>query len=478
MKKLIKLGIGIAVIALIALFAFIGIRAAQQREVEQNGVPRKGIDVDTEAVHRETITTKVSAKGTVALIDQTIVYAQTSAKLTEVNVRVGDVVKAGQVLARYDDETLETLAENMKDAALSLETAQINMRSTGLPASETERLQAEQSVRSSEKSISDLNAQLAQTDISLEQARRNLEKAKETHERNETLYAQGVLSKNDLDASADSVTKLEDQIKTTESQRATQALAITSASSNLTLAEKQYDAVVNKTGDAKVQNQLALQRIQVEQAQRQIDKIQKQIDEFVAEETAPIDGVVLAVSMAQGETAQAGRALFTIADTSNQNLVVTVYIPENEAKEVALNQKAELTGGALGSNVYEGFISKIYPIAEKRQIASSTETAITVDITATGTDVPLKAGYTLDTNVITDVAENVVVVPLMSVLTDSDGTSYVYVMTPSYTAARRTVVLKSYASLYVEAEGVEEGELVIVNPPTGIEDGTAVRPSY
>ena len=477
MKKAAKIGIGIAVLAVVGVFAFLGIRAAQNAQAV-GGVPRKGIEVETEAVRRDTIVTKVSGKGTVSLIDQTIVYAQSTAQISELAVKVGDAVTSGQGLVRYDADALENLEENMKDAQLSLRTAQINLKTAGLPASETERLQSEQSVRSSEKSIADLEASLEQTDINLEQLRRSLDKARDTHGKNETLFAQGVVTKNDVETSLDAITKLTDQIRTAESQRQTQAQSISAAQANLTLAEKQYEAVVNKTGDAKVRNQLELQRIQVEQAQRQIDKIQKQIDEFVTEETSPVAGVVLAVNMAQGETAQEGRALVTIADTSNQNLVITVYIPEGDAQAIALNQSVEITGGALGSQRYDGYISKIYPIAEKRPIGTSTETAITVEITASGADVPLKAGYTVDTNITTHIAADVVVVPLMSVLTESGGNSYVYIVTEDYTAERREVVLRSYANLFVEAEGVSEGEMVIINPPSALTPGAAVRPSY
>jgi len=478
MKKAGKIAIGIAVVSVVGLFAFFGIRASQQQAQTGGGAPRRGIDVDAAAIGRDSIVTKVSAKGTVSLIDQTAVYAQSTARVSTLAVQVGDTVSAGQVLVRYHTDVLENLEENMKDAQLSLRSAQINLRNAGLPASETELLQSEQAVRSSEKSIADLEAALEQTDINLSQLYRNLDTAHDTHGKNETLFAQGVITQSDLNTSQDAVTRLEDQIRTAESQRQTQVQAIASAQAGLTLAEKQYDAVANRTGDPKVQNQLDLQRIQVEQAQRQIDKIQKQIDEFVTEETSPIDGVVLAVHTAQGETAQEGRALLTIADTSSQNLVITVYIPEGEAQEITPGLNAEITGGALGSQVYNGVISKIYPLAEKRPIGSSTETAITIEITVTDADVPLKAGYTVDTTVTTHIAFDTLVVPLMAVLTEGSGANYVYIMTEDFIAERRDVTLGRYASLFVEAAGVYEGEMVIVNPPPDIAPGAAVRPMY
>ena len=478
MKKSVKIGIGVALVAVAGVFAFVGIRAAQRRNDELGNIPRTGIAVEAEAAHRETIVTKVSAKGTASLIDQSIIYAQSTAKVSAVTVKVGDTVTAGQILARYDEETLETLAESLGDASLSLRSAQINLRNAGLPASETELLQAEQSIRSAEKTISDLEAQIEQTDISLDQVRRNLERTTETHAKNMLLFDQGLLSQSDLDASADAVTKLQDQIDTSESQRQTQVQALLNAKENLALTQKQYNAVADKTGDPKVQSQIDLQHVQIDQAQRQIDKIQKDIDKFVAVETSPIDGVVLSVAIQEGETAQAGRVLFTIADIRNQNLVLTVYIPESDAAGIALGQTTEITGGALGSDIYEGVVSKIYPVAEMRPIGSSQETAITIEVSSDDAQMPMKAGYTVDTNVITNVAENVVVVPLMSVITEGGGQSYVYIMTADYIAERRDVVLKSYANLYVEVEGVDEGEMVIVNPSGEVQPGVTVRPAY
>jgi len=478
MKKALKIGIGVVFVIVLVLFALIGLRTARRRNEAAGNVPRAGVLVDAEASHRETIVTKVSAKGTVSLVEQTVVYAQSSAKIDEITVKVGDIVTVGQDLVRYDTAALENLEESMKDAKLSYQIAEINLRNLELPASETERLQAEQSVKSSEKAISDLAAQLEQTDISLDQVNRNLVKTIETHAKNEQLFAQGAISQNDYDASADAVTKLEEQRRTTESQRATQVQAIANAESSLSLSRKQYSAVVNKSGDPKLQNQIDLQLIQLEQAQRQIDKLQKQIDEYVSIEHSPGDGVVLSVTATAGEMASQGRALLTIADTSTANLVITVYIPEGDAHAIEEGAAVEITGGALGAAEYTGTIFKIYPLAEMKPIGTSQETAITVEIAADDMSIPLRAGYTVETNIITHVAADVVVVPLMSVITESNGQSYVYIMKPDYTAERRNVVLKTYANLYVEAEGVAEGETVIVNPSAAVQPGVTVRPSY
>ena len=478
MTKKVKIGIGVAAAAVLVLFLVVGIIAAQSQNAAAGNIPRSGVVVEIEEAHRETIVTKVSAKGTASLINQTVVYAEASGQIGEVTVKVGDAVTAGQVLATYAEESLQDLGDSLRNAELTLQSAQINLSNASLPSSETEILQSEQSVRSAEKTITDLEAQIEQTDISLDQLRRNLERTQSTHNKNQTLYDQGLISLNDLEASEDAVTKLQDQIDTTTSQRQTQAQSLTNAKDSLSVAQKQHTTVVNRTSDAKVQNQIELQQVQVEQAQQQVDKLRKDYDDLSGAVLSPINGVVLAVSVTEGEVAQEGRAIFTIADTTNKNLVLTVYIPEGEAKEIALGQKTEITGGALGSTVYEGELSKVYPVAEMRPIGASQETAITVEVSCTDETMPMKAGYTVDTKIITNTAADVVVVPLMSVVTSSDDESYVFVVLDDYTVEKRDVAMKNYANLYVEVEGINEGEKVVVNPPNDLEAGTAVRPAY
>ena len=455
----------------------------------RDGLPQNAIWADIQTAHTETIVSSISANGTVELSDRVTVYPATQAKLVTVPIAVGDTVTAGQIIATYDPKGLDNLKDQLRDAQLVLESARLGLKSAELglqnvtlPPSEAEMLQVEASVKQSEKTITDISGQVDQSDINIDQLERSLTKAETQYDKIKILYQSGVSTKSELDSAYDAIVKLQDQIKTAKSQRDGLYRNLAAAEDSLDLSRKQYNALINRAEDAKVQIQSGIQQVQtdvqavqIQQAQRNIDKIQKQINEYTLEERAPVSGTVLTLGYGAGETASAAKALCAIADISRDNLKITVYIPENDAAHIALGQPVEIKGGALGDTVYQGKVAKIFPLAEKKQIGSSTETAITVEVGFADAAEGIKAGYTVETVIIMGIRENAVVIPLMSTLLESDGTNYVYVVRDDSTVEKRTVKLLAYSDLNVEAEGIAVGERVVNNPDTAIREGSYVR---
>lgn len=483
MTKKSKIIIIIAVAGVIVLFAGIGIARAMAR-TKTSGIPKNAPSVQVEAAKIETIITKVNASGKVELVDDAKVFAATSAKVSKVFVKVGDVVKQGDTLLTYDPETLDALKTNLADAELSVSLAELNLKSAKAPSSATELLQAETQVKTAEKTVSDVNAQIEQADINYAQLLRNLNTAEENYRKTKVLFDQGIQSKSELDNAENAVTSLNDQIKTAESQKSTLVNSLVTAQSSLELMKKQYQTALNKTSDSTVKNNIEQQQIALEQAISRVNTIKKDIADFKEQEIAPVSGTVLLINATDGQLMGEGTQIAQIADISVKNMVIVDYVPENDTRNLALNQEVEISGGALGKTaIYKGHVSKIFPVAEMRQLGSSTspESAITVEITPDTQDIPIKVGYSVDTDIITKVSEDVVVVPLMSLVSESGGVNYVYVVNDQNTVEKRFVELLTYSNLYVEATNVAAGEKVIKNPTANsavkITEGIIVKAS-
>ncbi len=475
MKKQYKILIAVAVIAIIAAFIFVAVK--NEKAKEATGIPKYAISVQTEKAHKQDITTKVTAKGDVSLSDKVTIYAENQGKIDTVAVKEGDFVKLGQVLATYDVKSIETLQNQLSETRLSLKSAQLSLQAIKLPASDTEIMQAKASVTQAESGLQTATASLEQTNISIEQLTRNIADAKATFDNNTALFQQGAISKSELDRSKESYDALNDKLKATEAQKRSTADSITSSKNSIEIAKSQLAIIQNRQSDPKVKNQIAQQEVQIDQINLKITEIQKQINEFKTQQVATKEGTVTTVNVQAGGVVALGSPLFEIADINN--LVIKVNISEYDAASVAIGQQTEIKGDSLGGKTYDGVVSKIDPVAEKKQTSSNLETFLTVEIkvnASTGLYDILKAGYTVEASIITNHLKDVVVVPIMATVSEKDGTQSVFIVKNDYKVEKRPVKILAYSDLYVQVDNVNLDEEVIVNPTPQIKEGIFVRP--
>jgi multidrug resistance efflux pump len=106
--------------------------------------------------------------------------------------------------------------------------------------------------------------------------------------------------------------------------------------------------------------QLDAARAQVDAAQAAVDALKVQINKLVL--VAPADGVLLARAVEQGEVAQAGAEVLTMARLDD--LTLTVYVPEDRYGAIKLNQPAQVTVDSF-PNVH--FSAKVDRIADQAE---------------------------------------------------------------------------------------------------------------
>ncbi len=428
---------------------------------------------ETDFVRRDNIITKVDAKGTVEFKDNTFVYPHETKKINKVNVKIGDDVNKGDILAEYDSENLNNLKHQLSEAKINLDNAKISLKSAKLPATSSELSQIETQMLQSDKNVSDLKSSIKQFDITIEQLNRDIENANTQYENNKLLYENGGVSKNDLDNSNEALKKLEDQLSTINTQRQTALESINTAQKNSELIKVQYDALKNKLSDSKIKNQIEQLQLQVDQINLQINDINKKINEFELKEIAPVSGKIISVNAIEGDIATESKYVFEIADTSLDNLIVKINVPENNTGDIELNQNVELET-ENSKLISMGKIVKIYPVAEKKQVNTTSETVLTIEVQITDAKSDFKKGYSIDSNIITSQHENVLVIPLVATISEDDK-DYVYTIDENSIVHKKNINIKSYSDMYVEIDGLSEGEKVILNPTGQIQDGVKVR---
>ncbi|MBC8310546.1 MAG: efflux RND transporter periplasmic adaptor subunit [Phycisphaerales bacterium] len=173
--------------------------------------------------------------------------------------------------------------------------------------------------------------------------------------------------------------------------------------------------------------------------------------------SSPIDGVVLTREVVTGEYVTVGQTLFQIADLENVWVLLDAH--ESDIPFLSIGQKIDLETDILPGKVFSSTIDFIDPVLNPK-----TRT-VTIRLEVDNKGGELLPGSFVRGTVIGDLGENPpLIIPRSAVLmTGRRAVVFVQVPAEKPTFESRVVVLGERADeMYVVAEGLEEGELVVV----------------
>ena len=258
--------------------------------------------VTTANVVREDLVSVVSGTGQIKPKTYVNIGATAFGRITHLNVKEGDHVKAGAVLA-----TLENVQPSATVAAQAATIASSRTDVDSFQAAE----------------------QTAQANIAA--AKADLEQRKLDFDRAQQLYNDKLIAKQDFDSKQAAFD-----------------------SSTATLAQRQAALVQARA-------QTASQRGHVNQAVAAQRSNFDALDKTIAR--APFDGLVTNVPVREGETMVTGiqnaegSTLMTLADMSV--ITAEVKVDETDIVSIALNQPAEVTVDALPGKVFKGHVTEV-----------------------------------------------------------------------------------------------------------------------
>lgn len=459
-------------------------------------------------VKRTNLVSSVSATGNVASgAVYNLTFATTGA-VTEIDVKLGDVVTKGQTLAKIDDTNAKLALAN---AQAGLDTANANLASVQTGLSATERQQLDISTAQSQLSVTNAIAALnnarataandaKQSTLSLSQAQTALTNAQAqaalslTNAQNAVNTAQTKLNtdtaasapQSTLDADQAALNTANAQLSSTtlqnntslanaqnavdnqtQNQSSTQlkdSQAIASAQRQLTSAQLSYQSTV--AGNTlklapPTASAVAQAQAQVESAQSQLATAQKNENDTTL--VAPIDGTITAMNGQVGSqsnqlTSSSSSASF-MSVTNMSQLYVSAGFSETDAAKVKVGQAATLTFDALGGTTVSGQVTVLSPTA------TTVNNVITysVQITLNNPDATVKPGMTANVAVVVDKRDGVLTLPSTAV--SGRGTAgTVTVHTSSGNQTKRVVVgLRGDTAVEI-ASGLTEGEQVVILP--------------
>jgi len=289
----------------------------------------KAEDFKFTEVVRKDIHQKVLATGTVSLKTgaEVKIGARISGQLDKLMVKIGDMVKAGDLIAVIEHEDLLARVARF-NADLRAEKARL----------EKIRMEGPLEIRKARASLEEITVQLSL--------------AKKTLKRNLDLREKGFVSTSAVDEAEEKVEVLGAKIKV--------------AREELNLQEAQLG------------NDILLEEAGVEKAQANL--MEEEIQLSYAEITAPIDGVVAFISTQEGETVIASLnapTFVTLIDLIK--LEVTVFVDETDIGRIKTGQKAIFTVDAYSDKFFSGVVREIHPKAVIKDNVVNYEVILEID---------------------------------------------------------------------------------------------------
>lgn len=399
----------VVAVVVVACLAYAGISIWQRISAGQAAA--QAIEQETAVVTRGTLQVTAGASGSLSPEDEVSLSFQSSGQVTEVLVEVGDVVQAGDVLARLDDASAR---QAVAEAQLSVQQAQANLDSTRI---ETEAGLAQANLDAAQASYTESSMMAAHTGDQLTSTRVSLAEAED-----QLTTAQDNYYKT-WDPARDWELNVPFKKASLENERDTTRDALQSAQYNLQVAQAAYNLAAAGVSDSSVQSaraqvvnaqvtvdkqpvQIQLLQIALSQAQLQLESAQRTLAEMTL--VAPVSGTVTAVNIKADETT-AGETAVVLSDLNT--LVVDINLDETDVISVSVGQEAIVTLDAFSNVQITGTVTSIAPVAE----VQSGVVLYPVTVRLGSTHVSARAGMTADVEIVTASRENALIAPLRAI---------------------------------------------------------------
>ena len=398
----------------------------------------------------------IEAKGKVDTLNDSIgVYASAEnqkLKLLKVNVKVGDKVNKGDILAELDSSNLEMeIEEGREKLNASKVKTSINLKS---------KEEAYKNII--EKNENNSSNAVIEGEKNLNAAKLDLDTKSRAYEQNKILSENGSLSNEQLIQSKEAL----DNAKNTYDS------AVSALESIKNDNEKAIEQAENDYDSAKAANDDKSEEIALSIKEKQLNECKIQ---------APSSGTITS-AMAKEGTPSGTTELFQIDDLDN--LIVEADVKEKDISKISIGQKVDITTDATEDDILKGTVIEIEPRAKKEDDNplelndnSDDDAEFMVKIQFDEKDERILAGMNADVNIILDEKEDAYTVPCSCILNNNDYSIYIAKKQgDKYIVDELFVTKGTENDTETEISGQDiEDDLIVLNVPTDYYKGQVIK---
>jgi multidrug resistance efflux pump len=219
----------------------------------------------------------------------------------------------------------------------------------------------------------------------------------------------------------------------------------------------EYESQITHSSDTSSSDSLDLQiaQVKLENAQSQYELAQQEsISNTI---TAPIDGTILAITAQVGDSV-GNQKFITLADLSQPFL--EVLVDETDMNNIGIGFEVQVTFDALPDQSFSGKVISIDPSLVNVANVSAVSSIVQLDTSSFSKPQVLPVGLNASVEIISDQAQNVLLVPVEALRELSAGSYAVFVM-ENGAPVLKTVEVGLMDYTYAEIKsGLNEGDVV------------------
>ncbi len=458
-KRISCLVIAVLVIALLGVLVKVGLSAMQNMNLLGESYTYG------EAAVKD-LSTYVNISGAVSSSSTVNLTSEVLQKVVQLNVKVGDSVKKGDVVCVLDSASLQEQLDKLKERAAK--SADADAYNDGILR------------RTYNDAVNARNEAVAKAQQSAADAERTRDQAYERQKELVEQFNALITRMNDADAETQESLKPQADALEASIQKLTEQLpALDEAAEQA----RQAIQTVQDSGDKAVraaQDAIDASKYSIsdDTAAEQMKKLQEQIDSCTVKSTA--DGVVTQLNITEGSI-PLNNNLMVIENT--EQLVIRGKVSEADVLRVEEGMKCEIKTSATEDEIIGGEVKRI-----ERIISSVDQNAAggyTVEV-AINKNSKLLIGMSASCKIIIDQKSDALGVPYDAVNGGENDGYYVFVGEPGDTpgtvrAVRKDVKIGFEGDYYTEiTEGdIKDGDLILMQPPAFstlkiLEDGMTI----
>ncbi len=406
--------------------------------------------VEMGTVSRGRIEEYVTEEARTQLETERVIAAERAGTVERIGLVEGDIVSAGQTVTSVEATELELSLGILQD-----ELAEIQARLSGADVP----LPKPAEVETADKRREQAALKLARTTQQVNAARAELEFAQRQFTRIEGLKESGSASDEQFDAARRRLEVARAELKAAEHDLEAARVAV------------QIAELGRKVLDQSMQDTAHLHQLYQAQQERVSKMLQLTVQESHIE--SPIDGVVLEKMSDSQQYVQPGTPLLRVGDMGS--IEVRADILSDEVGRVRVGQKVLLVGRALPEPPPVGRVKRIFPSGfTKISSLGVREQRVSVLVEFHNSNLGLKPGYELDVKIVVASEEDAVLVPGEAVFATEEGMG-VFVVEGGKARLREVETGLTGEDYYQVRAGLQPGEVVVLRPPTELEDGRRVK---
>jgi RND family efflux transporter MFP subunit len=471
--------IGIALL-LVAFIVFNSINSAKKAVVM----------VETKEASLGTIENILSISGTVQSAESKTYFSDVTAPLSEINVKVGDKVAAGDTLYTYDEAALD-LSKQTAELAIKQAKGSYNSYWSGTAAADrkyaegltpqqiNDRLDAiTAEIDALNNKITEKTSRMNQTLTDLQKVQADInqngiaDSSENLFENGNTEYIYRTESGNKTDGAYNNPSESDRQMSLAVSQSMLDVQYALSNDPEIQGWKRQITALQEEQSHLQTGKAAQVNPGTATSAKAQLDSTTLTQEDTISKIDAAkegvksdFNGVVTAVSVVEGATVAAGAQTVTLANLDD--VEVSVQISKSDLPKIAIGQQVDIT---INNKPYTGEISKISGTATKNNNGVA---VVDTTIKVTNPDSDIILGVEANNKIHAQKAENTLVLPYEYVQTDSEG-DYVYVVENGI-VVRKNVTIGIASSTEAQiVDGLNAGDKIVTGNYEILSDGMAV----